>query len=87
MIIRQVKIMNEAGLHARPAATLVNLASKFKSSIFVEKGDCNFNGKSLISILSSRIIKGDIINLIIEGEDEEIAEKALISLIKTNFCE
>ena len=79
--------MNEAGLHARPAAIFVNLASKFKSSILVEKGDDNFNGKSLISILSSRIIKGDIITLIIEGEDEEIAEKALISLIKTKFNE
>ncbi|MGI6144420.1 MAG: HPr family phosphocarrier protein [Clostridia bacterium] len=82
MIIRQLKIVNEAGLHARPAAMFVNLASKFKSSILVEKGDDVYNAKSLISILSSKIVKGDIINLIIEGEDEELAEKALTSLIE-----
>jgi len=87
MIIRQVKIMNDAGLHARPAAIFVNLASKFQSSIFVEKEDNRFNGKSLISVLSSQIIKGEIITLIIEGEDEEKAEKALTFLVKANFNE
>lgn len=87
MIIRQVEFTNEAGLHARPAAVFVDLASRFKASVFVEKGDYNFNGKSIVSVLSAGISKGDKVNLIIEGEDEEVAEKALLSLIKNNFTE
>lgn len=85
MIIRQVKIMNKSGLHARPATIFVNMASKFKSTIFVEKGDFNFNGKSLISILSAGIKKGDVINLIIEGEDEEMADRVMLSWINNNY--
>lgn len=85
MIIRQVKIMNKSGLHARPATIFVNMASKFKSTIFVEKGDFNFNGKSLISILSAGIKKGDVITLIIEGEDEEMADRVMLSWINNNY--
>lgn len=85
MIIRQVKIMNKSGLHARPATIFVNMASKFKSTIFVEKGDFNFNGKSLISMLSAGIKKGDVITLIIEGEDEEMADRVMLSWINNNY--
>ncbi|MGI6588677.1 MAG: HPr family phosphocarrier protein [Peptococcia bacterium] len=87
MIIRQVKFMNESGLHARPAAVFVDLASRFKASIFVEKGEHSYNGKSIVSILSAGIGKGDKVNLIIEGEDEELADELLLSLIKNNFSE
>ncbi len=83
MIIRQVKVMNKAGLHARPAVKFVDLAGKFKSEIFLEKADSRFNGKSIVSVLSAGIACGDKINLIIEGEDEEIADHALVSLLKT----
>lgn len=87
MIVRQVRITNKSGLHARPAAMFVNMASSFKSAIFVEKGDSTFNGKSMISVLSAGINKEAKINLIIEGEDEEMAERALVNLIKSNFGE
>jgi phosphocarrier protein HPr len=83
MIIRQVRVMNKAGLHARPAVKFVDLASKFKSEIFLEKADNRFNGKSIVSVLSAGIAHGDKINLIIEGEDEEIADRVLVSLLKT----
>ncbi|MDD4665539.1 MAG: HPr family phosphocarrier protein [Clostridia bacterium] len=87
MIIRQVEFTNEAGLHVRPAAVFVDLASRFKASVFVEKGEHRYNGKSIVSVLSAGISKGDKVNLIIEGEDEEVAEKVLLSLIKNNFTE
>jgi len=83
MIIKQVIILNEAGLHARPAASFVNIASKFTSSVYVEKGNNSYNGKSIVSLLSAGINSGDIINLIIEGEDEELAEKILLSALYT----
>lgn len=87
MIIRQVKVTNESGFHARPAAIFVDMASRFKSTILVENENRNINAKSIISILSAGICKGAKISLIIEGEDEEIADKVLVSLIKSNFGE
>lgn len=77
MIIRQVLVKNEAGLHARPAVQFVELASRFFSRISLEKGGSRFNAKSIISVLSAGIGKGEKICLIIEGEDEEIADQAL----------
>lgn len=87
MIIRQVMVTNKSGLHARPAAMFVTLASRFQSSVFVEKDGFSVNGKSIISVLSAGISKGTKINLIIEGDDEEIAERALVNLLKSNFGE
>lgn len=77
MIIRQVLVLNEAGLHARPAVLFVDLASKFQAEILVEKGGNVYNAKSIISILSAGIGQGEKINLVIEGDDEDIADNAL----------
>ena len=43
-----VKITNKAGLHARSAATFVQLAGKFQSNVKVRKGDIEVNGKSIL---------------------------------------
>jgi phosphocarrier protein HPr len=45
MIEEKVKIVNKAGLHTRPAATIVKLASKYKSEFFISKDGINVNGK------------------------------------------
>ncbi|MGI6606605.1 MAG: HPr family phosphocarrier protein [Peptococcia bacterium] len=82
MIIRQVLVLNEAGLHARPAVLFVDLASKFQAEILVEKGDNVYNAKSIVSLLSAGIAQGDKIYLIIEGEDEEAADMALQAFFK-----
>ncbi len=82
MIIRQILVMKEAGLHARPAVQLVELASKFRAEIFVEKGESRYNAKSIVSLLSAGIAQGDKIYLIIEGEDEEAADMALQAFFK-----
>ncbi|MDD2401168.1 MAG: HPr family phosphocarrier protein [Clostridia bacterium] len=85
--MRQVMIENKLGLHARPAVMFVNTASSFKSSVFLEKDNQSLNAKSIMSVLSVGISQGTKICLIIEGEDEELADKALVSLIKSNFGE
>jgi phosphocarrier protein HPr len=82
MIIRQILVLNEAGLHARPAVLFVDLASKFQAEILVEKGDNVYNAKSIVSLLSAGIAQGDKIYLIIEGEDEEAADMALQAFFK-----
>lgn len=87
MIIKEIIIKNESGLHARPAALFVKQANKYKSSVHIEVGGKKINGKSMISVLSGGIKKGRKINLIIEGEDEDIAEQEFLSLIESNFGE
>lgn len=87
MIKKELTIMNKTGLHARPASMFVQKASKFKSSIMIEKEDKKINAKSIISVLSGGISQGTKITLVIDGEDEQEAEKALVELVESNFGE
>ncbi|HHZ16888.1 MAG TPA: HPr family phosphocarrier protein [Peptococcaceae bacterium] len=87
MIKREITITNKTGLHARPASMFVQTAGKFKSSVTIEKEDKTINAKSIISVLSGGIGQGTKITLVIDGEDEQEAEKALVELIESNFGE
>ncbi|HHZ16885.1 MAG TPA: HPr family phosphocarrier protein [Peptococcaceae bacterium] len=82
MIIRQFILTKEAGLHARPALLLVDLASKFCSTIYLEKEDTRYNAKSIVSVLSAGIAQGEKFNLIIEGADEHLADQVLHAFFK-----
>ena len=78
MILRKkLTICNRQGLHARPAALFVRLASKFDSEITVRKGKEQVNGKSIMGILMLGCEKGSQIELLVEGKD---AAKALQEL-------
>lgn len=81
MILRNVTILNNVGLHARPATFFIQKANAFKSSIWVEKEDRRVNAKSLLGVLSLGIVKGMTISLIADGPDEEEALDSLIALI------
>ena len=85
MISRNVTIQNSVGLHARPATFFIQKANSFKSSIWVEKGDCRVNAKSLLGVLSLGIVKGMSITLIADGADEAQAIEGLASLIESGF--
>lgn len=87
MIKRQVLITNETGLHARPASLLVQTASKFKSSITIEKDEKQINVKSILMLLSAGISKGTTIDLIFDGEDEVAADAVIMELLNSNFGE
>lgn len=81
MLSRDVKIVNEVGLHARPATFFIQKANTFKSSIWIEKEDRRVNAKSLLGVLSMGIIKGTVVTLIADGEDETAALDGLEKLI------
>lgn len=82
-----VKILNESGLHARPAGTLVKTASQFQSDIKIEYNNSVINAKSIMNIMSLGLKKGDEIKLIVNGLDEKEAIDELISLIESKFGE
>ncbi len=81
----QVEVKTESGLHARPAGILVKAATGFKSNISLEKNGVRKNAKSIMSLMSLGAVFGDHLNLIIEGEDAEVAGPVLKNLFETKF--
>ncbi len=78
-----VKILNDTGLHARPATLLVKKASSFKCDVSIECNGKKVNAKSLIGILSLGATKDSEITIITSGEDEVEAVKDLVKLVET----
>ena len=87
MFSKEVEVLNQVGLHARPATFFIQKANEFKSSIWVEKDERKVNAKSLLGVLSVGITKGTTIKLIADGTDEEEAVVTLVNLIASNFTE
>lgn len=87
MVIREVVINNQVGLHARPATFFIQKANEFKSSIWIEKDERRVNAKSLLGVLSLGIVKGTAINIIADGVDENEAIQTLSDLISSDFSE
>ncbi len=87
MVEKTVIIKNRAGIHARPAALLVETANRFSSSVFLEKDGEKINGKSIMGILTLAGIYNTAIKIIAEGSDEKQAVAALSNLFETKFEE
>jgi phosphocarrier protein HPr len=87
MIEKEVTIVNKLGLHARAAAKLVSLASKFSCDVQVAKEGRQVNGKSIMGIMMLAASKDSTITLITNGEDEHQAMEEMESLIQERFGE
>ena len=84
---RAVKVMNSLGLHARPAAQLVRLASTFQSQIELVKDDMVVNAKSIMGVMMLAAECGSTIQLRASGDDAEQALAALEKLVTDGFGE
>jgi len=87
MIEEKVSIVNKAGMHTRPAATIVKLASKFKCEFFIYKDGMNINGKSIIGVMTLAAEMGSEVTLTFEGEDEKEASAEILDYFKRGFDE
>ena len=85
MISREITVLNEVGLHARPATFFIQKANEFKSTVWVEKEERRVNAKSLLGVLSLGIVGGTNIRIIVDGSDEEAALAALVELVESGF--
>ncbi len=85
MYCKEVTIMNQVGLHARPATYFIQKANEFKEEIKVTKDEREVNGKSLLGVLSLGITRGSSIKISAVGENEEAAVEALVALVESNF--
>jgi phosphotransferase system HPr (HPr) family protein len=82
-------VINEVGLHARPAALFVNAASSFQASVRVRNATTSsdwIDGKSILGVLVLGVEKGHEIDLQFEGSDEVEAREALRTLILSDFA-
>ena len=85
MYVKEVRVENQVGLHARPATFFIQKANEFKSSIWVEKDERRVNAKSLL--LSLGIVGGTDIRIIADGLDEQLAVDSLVRLVENGFTE
>ncbi len=82
MVEKSFVIKNETGLHARPASVFVKEANKYKSNISIFKDNKESNAKSIISLLSLGAVKGTLIKIVANGEDEDDAIDGLVKLLE-----
>jgi len=87
MIEETLTIVNRAGLHTRPAAMLVKMASKYTSEIYLVKDGFHVNAKSIIGVMTLAAECGSTVTLQVQGADEQDASKAIIELFTTGFGE
>jgi phosphocarrier protein HPr len=87
MIKGEIILLNKTGLHARPAAKLVQTTKKFRSKISIIKGNQEADAKSVIRILSLGAEQWDKIIIKADGEDEKEAFEVLKTLIGNKFWE
>ncbi len=88
-VIREVRLVNRLGLHARPSTMIATVATNFKSEIFIERvsDGMRANAKSVFGVMMLAAPKGTVLRIEAEGEDAEEAVKAIADLIKRGFDE
>ena len=86
-VSRDVQIVNPLGLHARPAAQLVKLASQYRSEVTLSRDGMPINAKSIMGVMMLAAEQGSTINIAAVGDDEEAAVDALAGLVARGFGE
>jgi len=86
-IEKEVPIVNRLGLHARPAAMFVRIASRYRSEVWVSKEGEEVNGKSIMGLMMLAAGQGSKLRIRCEGLDAEKAMEELEALINAKFNE
>jgi phosphocarrier protein len=84
---REVQIINKNGLHARPAAEIVKLASKYRSEITMMRDDLEVNGKSIMGVMMLAAECGATLMVRANGPDADQAVEAIAALVARKFGE
>lgn len=73
MIQRSIQIKLEGGLEARPVAMLVQVASQYESSVYIESADKKVNAKSIMGMMGLGLGADETVTVVADGSDEESA--------------
>jgi phosphocarrier protein len=83
----EVDVVNEMGLHTRPAKEFVLIANRFGATVEVSKGDHAVNGKSIMGLMSLLAPRGTRLTITAVGEDAEEAVRSLAEVVRERFGE
>ena len=83
MYTKRVAVINDLGLYGKVASSFIQIANRYKSSIFVEYKNKKVNAKSLLEVLSLSISKGCELSISADGVDEKEAVESLVSFIES----
>lgn len=84
---KKLKILNQYGLHARPAALLVKAAGKYDSDIFIEKDGNKVSCKSIMGLMTIEGYPGSIMTVTASGEDAQKALEEIEEIFMNKFYE
>lgn len=73
MIQKSIQIKLEEGLEARPVAMLVQVASQFESTVYINSEDRKVNAKSIMGMMSLGLASGEKVTVVADGNDEDTA--------------
>jgi len=84
---KELLIINKLGLHARAAAKLIGVTSRFSANITLGKDNREVDGKSIMSVMMLAASKGTVLTVRADGNDEDAAMNAIETLINNRFDE
>ncbi len=77
MIQKSVQIKLEGGLEARPVAMLVQVASQYESSVYIESANKKVNAKSIMGMMGLGLDQGETVTVVADGDDESAAVEGI----------
>jgi phosphocarrier protein len=86
-VVKECKVRNKMGLHARPAALIVQTANKFPCEVLLEKDGQSVNGKSIMGVLMLAAALGTTVTVKTEGEQARECADAICELFEKGFNE
>ncbi len=80
-------VLNQAGLHTRPASMIVREAARYTADFYIEKDGYQINGKSIIGVMTLAAEQGAQLKLTFDGTDENAAADAIVEIFNSGFGE
>ena len=87
VVKKEIRVTNRLGLHARPAAQIVQKACQFKAEIKLSKDGLEVNAKSIMGVMMLAAEMGSSIVILAEGPDETAAAEAIATVFASKFGE
>jgi phosphocarrier protein len=87
LVEKDCTVRNKMGLHARPAAKLVQAANKFRCEVTLTKDGQDVNAKSIMGVLMLAAAQGTQVHVKAEGENADAAVAAIAALFDKGFDE
>jgi len=87
VVKREIKVVNKLGLHARASAKLTQVATSFKSAVWITRGGRRVNAKSIMGVMMLAAGLGSTVELETDGPDEQEALETIEKLFMDRFGE